>query len=132
MNKNIQVSGKRKRAIARATLKPGSGKVRINSLVLEHYQPALAKARIEEPLLIAGDIASQVDIDINVMGGGYISQAEASRLVIAKALVKFNKKLEKSFADYDRHLLVADVRRKEPRKPNSGGNARAKKQKSYR
>ncbi len=132
MAKIVHVSGKRKRTVARATLKEGKGKVRVNSIMLDYYTPEISRARIQEPLLIAGDAAGQVDIDVNVAGGGYSSQAEAARLVIAKALAKHNKKFEKVFSDYDRHLLVADVRRKEPKKPNSGGNARGKKQKSYR
>jgi small subunit ribosomal protein S9 len=132
MTKQVHVSGKRKTSIARATLKPGKGKVRVNCVLLDYCQPALSRARMMEPLLIAGDIAGQVDIEVTVAGGGFSAQAEAARLVIAKALAKFNKKLEKPFLDYDRHLLVADVRRKETRKPNSRGNARGKKQKSYR
>ena len=47
-------------------------------------------------------------------------------------LVKSNKKLAKTFLVYDRNLLVADVRQREPRKPNTSGKARSKKQKSYR
>lgn len=132
MTKAINVSGKRKTSVARATLSPGSGKVRVNRLSLDFFEPEMSREKIMEPLLIAGDVASQVDIDINVFGGGYSSQAEAARLVVAKALARFSKKLEKPFLEYDRHLLVADVRRKETRKPNSGGNARSKRQKSYR
>ncbi len=75
-----------------------------------------------------------MDISINVAGGGISSQADASRLAIAKGLVEFSKseKLREEFLNYDRNLLVADVRRKEPAKPNRHGQARAKVQKSYR
>ena len=74
------------------------------------------------------------DIDIDVTGGGISSQAEASRLAIAKAMVEYGKgeKLKEIFLGYDRNLLVADVRRKEAAKPNRHGQARAKVQKSYR
>ena len=87
-----------------------------------------------EPLILAGDIVNKVDIDINVFGGGVNSQAEASRLAIAKALVEHTKseKLKETFLKYDRNLLVADVRRKESAKPNCHGQSRAKRQKSYR
>jgi small subunit ribosomal protein S9 len=75
---------------------------------------------------------NKLDIDVNVMGGGVAGQAEAARLAIARALVEYDDKLEDPFEQYDRQLLVADVRRKESSKPNCRGQARAKKQKSYR
>lgn len=130
--KIINTSGKRKRAIARVTLKPGNGIVRINHITLDCYQPKLARLKLREPLLLAGGAADKVNIDVNVQGGGYMSQAEASRLAIARALVQSDKKLEDIFLKYDRHLLIADVRRKESSKPNCHGQARAKRQKSYR
>ena len=132
MAKIIHCSGKRKSAVARATLKPGKGKVRVNNKMVNTINPKIARLKIQEPLIIAGPIATAVDINVNVMGGGCVSQAEAARLAIARALVKFDKKLEKGFLNYDRQLLVADVRRKEPRKPNTSSGARAKRQKSYR
>ena len=73
----------------------------------------------------------EIDIDIQVNGGGANGQADAIRLAIARALVEHDKKLKKTFDDYDRLLLVADVRRKEACKPNDS-KARAKRQKSYR
>ncbi len=86
-----------------------------------------------EPLPPGDEISKKVKIDVNVRGGGVMSQAEATRLAIARALISFtqNKKLEKEFLNYDRHLLVADTRRKETCKPNDS-KARAKRQKSYR
>ena len=132
MTKIIHVSGKRKRAVARVTLKEGAGKVRVNKILLDVYEPTLSRLKLREPLLLAGDIASKVDISVNVFGGGQSSQAEAARLAIARALVAYSKKLESVFLNYDRHLLVADVRRKEASKPNRHGKARAKRQKSYR
>ena len=132
MVKIIHQSGKRKRAVARATIKPGTGKVRINNEMLDVYGTKLVRLRLKEPLIIAGEVAAGVDINVNVAGGGVNSQAEASRLAIARALAKYSKKLEKAFLNYDRHLLVADIRRKEAAKPNCRGQARAKRQKSYR
>jgi small subunit ribosomal protein S9 len=131
--KIAHVSGKRKRAIARATIKQGKGVIRINSLNLEAIDSKIAKLMIKEPILLAGDVAKKVDISIKVNGGGWHSQADATRLVIAKALVKFteSKELKKTYLDYDRHLLVSDVRRTEPSKPNDS-KPRAKRQKSYR
>jgi len=132
--KTIQVAGKRKRAVARATLKIGKGIVRINSTILDLYEPELAKMKIKEPLLIAGKSAEAIDIKVNVSGGGWASQAEATRLAIAKGLVAFTEsaELKQKFLDYDRHLLVADTRYKETRKPGTHSRARSKRQKSYR
>lgn len=129
--KIIHTSGKRKRAIARATLKPGKGKIRINKILIDNFVPKLARLKLREPLLLAGSIVNNVDININVFGGGVMGQAEASRLAIARALVKYDKKLEDTFLKYDRHLLVADVRYKEVYKPGDS-KARKKRQKSYR
>ncbi len=132
--KHLDVSGKRKRAIANAVIKPGSGIVMINGELLEFYKPEMARLKLQEPLLIASNVAGAFDINVSVSGGGLMSQAEAARLAIAKSIVRFtkDKKLEKAFLDYDRHLLVADVRRREARKPNTHGKARSKRQKSYR
>ncbi|MBN2567044.1 30S ribosomal protein S9 [Candidatus Woesearchaeota archaeon] len=134
MTKVIVTSGKRKRAIARATLYPGSGVVKINKSLLGSYSPPLAREKIKEPLTLAGDVAEGVDILVRVHGGGYMSQAEAARLAISRALVQASRseRLKAVFLEYDRQLLVADVRRKEAKKPNSHGRARAKRQKSYR
>lgn len=118
-------------AIARATLKAGKGKVKVNNQMLDIYEPKLSRLKIQEPLILAGDI-SNVDINVNIRGGGMASQAEAARLAISRALVQHSKKLEKVFLNYDRNLLVADVRRKEASKPNCQGQARSKVQKSYR
>ena len=131
-SKVIHTSGKRKMAVARATLKPGTGKVRINSLLVDFVNSSLSRMKMKEPLIIAGDVTKNVDINVTVAGGGQTTQADAVRLAIARALVKFDKKLEPVFLTYDRTLLVADVRRKETHKPNRHGKARAKRQKSYR
>ena len=129
--KVIHVSGKRKSAIARATLKAGKGIVRINSKALETYSPEMYKSKIMEPLLLAGDVVKSINISVNVKGGGQSSQADASRLAIGRALVKHQASLKKVFLTYDRALIVADVRRKEVYKPNVS-KARKKRQKSYR
>ena len=132
--KIVHESGTRKKAKARASLTDGTGLVRINSKRLDEIKPEYIKLRIMEPLIIAKDVASKVDIFVRTNGGGQVGQANAARLAIAKGLIKFSrgKKLEKDFLDYDRTLLVADVRMKEPRKPNTHGKARSKRQKSYR
>jgi small subunit ribosomal protein S9 len=119
VKKVVHTSGKRKTAIARATLRKGRGKVRINSRLLDFYEPEIARLKIREPLLIAEKVAKEVDIDVNVRGGGFMAQAEAARVAIAKGLLEWSEdpKLREKFLAYDRHLLVADVRRTEPQKP---------------
>jgi len=131
-NKIFHASGKRKSAIARATIKDGKGLVAINNSSLDIFEPKMARLRIMEPIILAGDLAKKVNITVRVMGGGVSSQANATRLAIAKALSEYAPELKQTFLDYDRQLIVADVRFKETRKPNSHGKARAKKQKSYR
>ena len=131
--KLIQTSGKRKRAIARATLDKGTGKTKINSKDISVFGTVYYRLRLNEPLIIGDKYSDKVDIDVSVQGGGVSSQTDAIRLAIATGLVEFSndKKLEEAYLDYDRKLLVADVRRKEPAKPNFS-RARAKRQKSYR
>lgn len=132
--KSFIATGKRKRATARAVITAGNGRVTVNKVGLSAIQPKIARMKLEEPLVLSGDHASKVNIKIDIRGGGFSCGADAARLAIAKAIVGFtkDKKLEKIFLDYDRHLLVADVRRKEVRKPFRHGKARAKVQKSYR
>lgn len=132
MKKTIHLSGKRKKAIARATLTDGTGKVRVNGRLIENFEPEYAKQKIMEPILLAGISLANFDINVKMIGGGVTSQAEAARLAIGKALVVQNPGLKTTFLDYDRTLLVADVRRKECAKPNRHGQARSKTQKSYR
>ena len=129
--KVIHQSGTRKSAVARATIKPGKGKIKVNGLLLDNYSDEMSRLRILEPLVLAGDLIKKVDISVRVNGGGVNGQADAIRLAIARALVDYDQKLKKLYDDYDRLLLVADVRRKEACKPNMS-KARAKRQKSYR
>lgn len=129
--KTIQTKGKRKRSIARATMKAGTGIVTINGRLLQHVGDNVLMLRMQEPLLLAPDLAKSVNIHISVNGGGVNGQADASRVAIARALVQHDGNLKTVFDDYDRLLLVADVRRKEVRKPNDS-KARAARQKSYR
>lgn len=131
MKKVIHTQGKRKRAVARATLSPGKGVIKVNGLYLDNHNDDVLRLRISEPLVLAGDLTSNINIDVTAVGGGANGQADASRLAIARALVEYEPKLRKVFTDYDRLLLVADVRRKEVRKPNDS-KARAARQKSYR
>jgi small subunit ribosomal protein S9 len=133
MKKVIHTSGKRKTAIARGKFREGKGRVRINKRPVELYDPELARLKIQEPLTIAAELIDNVDIDVKVVGGGVMGQAEAARMVIAKGLVEWTSDMElkEKFNQYDRTMLVGDPRRSEPKK-YGGPGARARKQKSYR
>lgn len=134
--KAITVTGKRKTAVAKATIKEGKGEIRINKKPIEALS-FMRKVYLSEPLRIYENVmknsVNNVDINVNVVGGGSESQVEASRLAIARSLVEFtrSKELKSAFTSYDRSLLVADVRRKEMRKPGDS-KARARRQTSYR
>lgn len=134
IQKAVVVSGKRKRAIANAVIKEGSGKITINNIPYENLS-LLHVYAIREPIELAKNILGNFNFNIvvSVRGGGHEGQLEASRLAIAKALVVFTKsnKLKDALFRYDKHLLVADTRRKETYKPGDS-KARAKRQKSYR
>lgn len=131
--KVVNSSGKRKTAIAKASVKKGEGKVRINRIPLELHDPELARKKIMEPLIIAGKKAEKLDIDVSVSGGGIMGQAYASRTAIANGIVEYleDEDLGALYKQYDRSLLVSDPRRKMPKKP-LGRGARKKRQKSYR
>jgi small subunit ribosomal protein S9 len=132
--KVMVLSGKRKTASARATVKVGNGKIRINNVPLEIFEPKLARDKMLEPLLLVDDkVVEQVDINVKVSGGGYMGQAEAARMAIAKGLLKWTKstRLRTALRDYDRTMIAGDPRRSEPKK-FGGPGARARDQKSYR
>ncbi len=132
--KIVTISGKRKTAIAKATIRTGRGRVRVNNVPLEVVEPKMAQLKIMEPLLhIENELRDQVDLSVRVSGGGFMGQAEAARMAIARGLVKWtrSKHLQSAFTEYDRTMLAGDPRRKEPKK-FGGPGARAKRQKSYR
>ncbi|MFQ5818667.1 MAG: 30S ribosomal protein S9 [Candidatus Heimdallarchaeota archaeon] len=131
--KVILTSGKRKTAIARAVCVPGKGRIRINNVPLELQQPELARVKMIEPVLIAGDLAKKVDINVRVKGGGFMGQADAVRTALAKAFVEYSEDptLRAKYMAIDRTMITADARRSETKK-FGGHGARARKQKSYR
>jgi small subunit ribosomal protein S9 len=127
--------GKRKKAVARAIAREGKGRIRINGMPLRLVEPRYRHMRINEAVVIAGELASGVDIDVTVNGGGTWGQADAVRTAIANAIVKWtkNEKLRNMYVDYDRTLLIPDARRTEPHKPSrSTAGPRRTKQQSKR
>ena len=138
--KTVETSGKRKTAIARATVSKGAGRVRVNHKPIHIMEPALARRKALEPVQIAEAMnrLADVDIAVNVEGGGQMGQVDAIRTAIARGLVHYNggaegidEELRDEYLRFDRSLLVNDPRRKEP-KHQMGRGARKKLQKSYR
>jgi small subunit ribosomal protein S9 len=132
--KAILTTGKRKRAVARARFKPGSGRISINSLPLNQVENEMMRLRIQEPLMIAGDAWKAFDVNVNVRGGGTTGQADAARQAIARGLTELiGKGLRERYMAADRNLLVFDPRRTEPHKPpRSSQGPRRYKQRSKR
>jgi small subunit ribosomal protein S9 len=132
--KIIFTIGKRKRSVARTTVRPGSGRVKINSKPLENFENEVFRMRIQEPLILSEGNWKKFDFFVNVKGGGIMGQADAIRQSLARALVEiFGEDLKRKFMDYDRNLLVYDPRRTEPHKPpRSSQGPRRYKQRSKR
>ena len=137
---SVNMSGKRKTAVARATVRKGKGRVRINSKPIYIIEPELARRKALEPVQIAEAMNRLADADVivDVQGGGQMGQVDAIRTAIARGLVKWNggaegddEELRDEYLRFDRSLLVNDPRRKEP-KHQMGRGARKKWQKSYR
>ena len=148
MRKIVVASGKRKRAIARAVIRPGKGRVKINGIPIEIWPVEMARWKMMEPLLLAGQrIRSQIDVDVNVEGGGFMGQADAVRMAIARGIIEYfrcegedeeckrsNKlaqDLREILEEYDRTMIAGDPRRTEPEK-YMRRSARRRWQKSYR
>jgi small subunit ribosomal protein S9 len=130
----LVVSGKRKTAVAKATIEEGKGVVTFNKRPLT-FLDNLQQLEISEPLVIAEDVLGELkfNIALNITGWGISCQVDAGRLAIAKAIVKFtgNEDVKNAFLAYDRNMLVADTRRKEACKPGDS-KARAMRQTSFR
>jgi small subunit ribosomal protein S9 len=124
--------GKRKTSVARAAVKEGHGRIRVNSMLTSAMPNRFLREMIEEPLRLAGPEGNGVDVEVKVHGGGESGQAQASRTAIARALSQyFGENLKKSYEEADKYLLDEDPRRVEPKK-YKGRKARARFQKSYR
>jgi len=130
--KIIIALGKRKKSVARAIIREGKGRIRINSVLIDLIQPRYRQMRMKEAVMLAPEQVKGVDIEVTVSGGGIWGQADAARTAIANALVMFYKDnaLKAKYLDYDRSLLISDARRTEPHKPSrsSAGPRRTKQQ----
>lgn len=91
--------GRRKTSTARVYLRPGSGKVTINKRPIDTYFGLEWRRRALIGPLTVTETAGQFDVLVNVKGGGLTGQAEAIRLGIARALLKFNEEFRKPLRD---------------------------------
>ncbi len=148
-NANVIIStGKRKKAVATAIIKPGNGKIRVNGVPAEIIPNVMARLKILEPILLIGkEIRNLIDIEVKVNGGGVMGQASAIRTAIARGLISYFKcndnseeckkrneiaeRIKQIFEEYDRSMLSGDYRRTEPEKYMRYG-ARRGWQTSYR
>ncbi|WP_338599567.1 30S ribosomal protein S9 [Sulfolobus tengchongensis] len=130
----IITSARRKMARATCYLFPGKGRILINNVPVELIPIEMVRLKIMEPLLLAGnDVRSKIDAKIVATGGGIMGQADAARMALARALVKFTNsdELKKIYRSYDRTMLAGDPRQTESEKWMRY-SARRWRQKSYR
>lgn len=111
----IQTVGRRKSAVARVILRPGSGEWDINGRSPEDYFPLLRyRATIDEPLKVT-DTEGMFDIQVRTQGGGLTGQADAVQLGVARALVEWDDELKDELRTHE--LLTRDAREVERKKP---------------
>ncbi len=131
---SIVTRGKRKSAVARASISKGKGKVYVNKSAIDAVMDGYYQQIVMEPMRLVPEISTGVDVSVTVFGGGVMGQAQAARTAVARALLKYSNddaKVKETFMEQDRFLLKEDVRRVEPKK-YKGPKARARFQKSYR
>ena len=119
MSEQIQTIGRRKRAVCRMYMTPGSGKWDVNGRTLGEYfpRPTLVSA-IQQPFTLT-DKLGKYDIKAVLDGGGVAGQAGAVRLAIARALVKIDESNKKKLREYG--LMTRDAREVERKKPGRAG-----------
>ena len=135
--KVVHLSGKRKEAIARTTIKAGTGLIRVNSVLLDNLTSRIVVEKIRLPIIIASGFIDPIKIDVSseVEGGGVMGQADAIASSIARGLVEYSGSdaLLEAYIKYDRTLIAGDHRQTEVHKPSqSSKGPRHKRQKSYR
>ena len=118
----VNTVGRRKAAVARVFVKPGTGKITVNHKELEVYFPLhILQYEVKQPLMVTNTLESY-DVTINLDGGGIKGQAEAARMGIARALcqvdAEFRSVLKKN------GFLTRDSREVERKKPGQPGARR--------
>jgi small subunit ribosomal protein S9 len=110
----IQSTGRRKRAVARVRVRPGTGKVTINKRPVEEYFPSAVQVQLATEPLRVTNTAEVYDVDATIDGGGTSGQAGALRLGIARALVELDPEQRPSLKKAG--FLTRDAREKESKK----------------
>ena len=110
----IQTTGRRKEAVARVRVRPGTGKVVVNGHPIESYFTILTHNQRATEALRLSQTADVYDVEASINGGGVSGQAGALRLGIARALVGLDDELRPMLKKAG--LLVRDAREKERRK----------------
>ncbi|MEI6495116.1 MAG: 30S ribosomal protein S9 [Actinomycetota bacterium] len=121
-----QTTGRRKEAVARARLRPGTGVITVNGRTFEDYFTTSVGRMIVTEALRVTDTETAYDIDATIHGGGMSGQAGAMRMGIARALVELNPDSRPALKKAG--LLTRDSRRKESKKY---GLVKARKAKQY-
>jgi small subunit ribosomal protein S9 len=112
-------TGRRKSAVAKVWLAPGSGQWIVNGKdLLAHFKREVLKMVVEQPFLVTNTLGN-FDIKATVLGGGLSGQAGALRLGIARALVATDATLRQRLREYG--LLTRDPREKERKKYGQPG-----------
>ncbi len=107
-------TGRRKAAVARVYIKPGSGVITVNKKPVDQFfSRETGRMLVRQPLDITGSIGT-FDIDANVTGGGESGQAGASRHGIARALVEYDSSLKPALKSAG--LITRDAREVERKK----------------
>ncbi|MEM0439989.1 MAG: 30S ribosomal protein S9 [Candidatus Caldarchaeum sp.] len=122
--------GKRKTSVAKVFMRPGKGNVIVNKTPIDLFNEFF-KNKVLTPLRLLPEFRSKHDFIVSVKGGGIMSSAEAIAIALSKAAASVSPENKQTLLSYDRHLLVDDPRRTEPKKPNRR-SARRFRQKSYR
>lgn len=127
------VTGSVKTSVAKAVIKPGSGRVTINGYPAENWLYDPYRMLALTPVTLLPEQFKEVDVEVKVNGGGHASQARAVMQALARSITNWTRSssVRNLFRDFDRHLLSGDPRRKEPKK-FGGPRARRRFQKSYR
>jgi len=112
-------TGRRKRAVARVFLRPGTGVIKVNGRTFEDYFPSdTSRAIVKQPLLLT-ETADKFDIVITAAGGGPTGQAGAAKMGIARALLEFNIELRAKLKEAG--FLTRDARQHERKKYGQKG-----------
>ena len=109
-----QTTGRRKRAVARASLRPGTGQFTINGKPLDAYFPTAASQMIVAEPLVVTETREAYDVTATIHGGGASGQAGALRMAIARSLVELDPETRNGLKSAG--LLTRDPRKKESKK----------------